>query len=549
MSVRPPLGLHTEIETAAGDTYRWDGNARDPGNRPQGISCGSKLGEGYGASSVTLARQGTRTYPDVDEFSTIRHVGEDGQIAYEGRIAATPRTPRKIDVQAVGWMSHARDTPIPALLIVDRDMGAWTGASRARSAAVIASNLTQPDAPRNMSDSGSAAGLLIQHADSWASPIKPLAEAWYDAGPYVPGNKIGRVYYSFANVGNASLVDTNWELRERLTNVDDASVIRQDSGDIWNGTMTSAMSDVLGGSRYAFISFFYTATPGGASSFQYSVHASKLAVWGEHGLNLYGNAEPYGAHASDIIRYVAQLYCPLLDVSGIEGSSAIVDQFRFKEQTFAYDVFTKANAYDRYNIAVWDDRRLTYTPMPSESDDPTWIVRTEDGNGLEPNWTGPSTEASANGVLVRFQNVLTGQEDVVSPDTDASLADTRDTIAANRAGIKRWEAIQLPDPNSPTGAAEIGRAVLAEFNRPRKPGEIKVRGHIRDAAGAWHQGWRPKAGETVLLADDSDAEPQTIWDQTWDQASKTLTLHVDAPAASSDTILADLLTLGKRRVA
>src|ERR687890_778901 len=211
-------------------------------------------------------------------------------------------------------------------------------------------------------------------------------------------------------------------------------------------------------------------------------------------MNLYGSAEPFGAHASDIIRYVSGLYCPLLDVGGVTNSPSIIDQFRFKDRTDAYEVFTKANAYDRYNLAVWDNRRLTYAPMPSETDDPTWVVRSSDGNGLDPNWTGPSTAASANGVLVTFQNILTGQEDYVSPDTNTALADTRDSIAANRAGIRRWESIQLPDPNTPAGATAIGAAVLAEDSR-------------------------------------------------------TLTLHVDGPAATSDSILSDLLTDRQRRIA
>jgi hypothetical protein len=547
--MKPPLGLHTEIETAAGDTYRWDGNARNPADRPQAVTCGSKLGEGYSQSTVTLARKGALSYPDIDEFATIRHIGLDGQIAYEGRIAATPRSGRKIEVQAVGWMSHARDTPIPALLIVDRDMNNWAGASRTRNIALTASNITSAEPPRPMSDSANAAGLLLAHASEWASPIRPDTEAWYDAGPFVDGNKIARLYYDMAAAGNTSTANANWDLQIRTTNTDDASVIVASSGDIWASVpIAQAMSDIIG-SRYAFVSFVYTVSPGGAPAYDYSVHARKLAVWGNHGLNLYGTTEPYGARASDIIRYVAGLYAPLLDTSGIADSPSIIDQFRFKEQTYAYDVFTKANAYDRYNIAVWDDRILTYTAMPAATDDPTWVVRASDGNGYEPNWTGPSTAATANGVMVRFQNVLTGQEDVVSPDTDATLADTRDTIAANRAGIPRWEAIQLPDPNTPTGAAEIGRAILAEFNRPRHPGDITVRGHIRDLAGNWHQGWRVKAGDTVLLEDDPDATPLTIWDAPWTQDTKTLTMHVDGAAATSDGILGDLLTLRDRRVA
>lgn len=540
---KPPLALHTEIETADGDRYRWDGEARDPGKRPQSISCGSKIGEGYGASSVTLARQGARTYPDIDEFSTVRHIGVDGEIAYEGRIAATPRSSRKIEVQAVGWMSHARDTPIPSLLIIDRDLSNWGSASVSYKTSLATASYQVQDATPLPDATGGSHTLQLAYEGAWAATVLPACDARYDAGP---GQKIGRIYL-YWGMGGGVTATAPFAHRLYVADVDDNSAGTA-IGD--NTTLPSlgTLFTLATPRRFAHAEFRYDAGGAGTQGFRYIVNIKQLTAYGDHGLPLQG-AAPAGVLASDIIRYVAGLYCPLLDTGGVRPSPSIIDQFLFKEQTYAFDVFTKANAYDRYNIAVWNDRKLTYEPMPSETADPTWIVRSSDGNGLDPNWTGPSTAASANGILVRFQNVLTGSADYVSPDTNAALADARDTIAANRAGIKRWEAIQLPDPNSPNGAAEIGRAVLAEFNRPRKPGDITIRGHIRDAAGSWRQGWRVKAGETVLLADDPDAIPQTIWEPGWTQDTKTLVMHVDAPAATADSILADILTTRSTRTA
>jgi hypothetical protein len=536
---KPPLGLHTEIQTAAGDMYRWDGNARDPGNRPQAITSGSKIGEGYGASSVTLARQGTRTYPDVDEFSTIRHIGMDGQIAYEGRIAASPRSARKVEIQAVGWMSHAHDTPFPSLLIIDRDLSHWGPQSTARRVALlvaVGSVLNTFDPVVNPDDAGSQV-LRTAVNGPWGYAD---AEALYKAPP---GQRIAKLYYDYV-ARNHTPTGANWGVNIEASDNDDMSS-SSGSGDIGAASALGYFTPTTA-KRFIHLRHDYNTTY--ASTDQYWIDWRKLTVYGDHGLTLRG-ADPGGVLASDVIRYVAGLWCPLLDTSGIQTSPSIIDNFAITDKTDAYEVFLKANAYDRYNIAVWENRLLTYSPMPSETADPTWIVRSADGNGFDPNWTGPSTAASANGVLVRFQNVLTGNADYVSPDTDATLADTRDTIAANRAGIPRWEAIQLPDPNSPNGAAEIGRAVLAEFNRPRHPGDITVRGHIRDAAGNWHQGWLPKAGETVLLEDDPDAIPQTIWDAQWNQDTKTLVMHVDGAAATSDSILGDLLTTRATRTA
>lgn len=540
---KPPLALHTEIETADGDRYRWDGEARDPGKRPQSIYCGSKIGEGYGASSVTLARQGARTYPDIDEFSTVRHIGVDGEIAYEGRIAATPRSSRKIEVQAVGWMSHTRDTPIPSLLIIDRDLSNWGPVSVSYKTTYAASNYQVQD-PTSLPDAtGGNHTLQLAFEGSWASPILPACIARYDAGP---GQKIGGIYI-YWGMGGSVANTAPWQHALFASDADDSTGLTT-LGDRTTLPSVGQLITLAASRRFAIAEFRYDSTGTGTQGFRYIVNIKQLAVYGDHDLTLRG-AAPAGVLASDVIRYVAGLYAPLLDTSGVQPSPSIIDQFRFSDRTDAYAVFEKANAYDRWNIGVWDNRVLTYSPMPSETADPTWIVRSSDGNGLDPNWTGPSTAASANGVLVRFQNVLTGAADYVSPATNPLLADTRDAIAANRAGIKRWEAIQLPDPNSPNGAAEIGRAVLAEFNRPRKPGDITIRGHIRDAAGNWHQGWKVKAGETVLLADDPDAIPQTIWEPAWTQDTKTLVMHVDAPAATADSILADLLTTRSTRTA
>lgn len=532
----PPLGLSVNLTDANGVVTRLGPEDTNPEDVPTGITWRTAR-DGFGDASMTLSRRIDRDYIDTSLLDEVEIVGADGTTAYEGRIGAAPRSfdgSHSVSLQCAGWISHARDRQFTEIY-VDRDLSQWGPPSRARQIALITGNLTQADGPTTLIDPGGTPGLLLAHASSWASPIRPLNEAWYDAGP---GNLIGRYYYDFANVGQASTADANWAVQERTTNVDDASVIVQDSGDVWASVPTaSAISDTTG-SRYAFISFFYTATPGGAAAYQYSVHARKLAVWGNHGLNLYGTAEPYGVRASDVIRNVAGRFCPKLNTSGVQDTDFPIPHLTFRDLTYPYDAFLEVNKYHLWDFAVWEDKTLYYQPI--DLTDYDWEIRLDDRDyPATVSLQGDSVQDLANGVTVQYQDVTTGQTNILLPTAHTELQDPAVDNPFTMHGYASWKPYQVTVPTTQEAALQLGRAALAEFNQSQAPGSITIGPHVRDRAGHPQPAWKVRAGQRIAITSSTSLSDRArvISESSYDHDSRRVTLSLDGGVKRLDAVV------------
>lgn len=537
MAARPDLALHAEILTADGlAEYRWDANEPDAANRPQNIQFGSTLMNGFANGACALSRNINHAYADLGVFDTLRFVGLNGRVAYEGRGSRFPReanTVHRINAEAVGWMTHAKDTPI-LFLGVDQNMQSWGQMTAARQEALQTGGYAPKGPGTVMWDK-----TLSQSFDgTWVAGELPICEAWFDAGP---GQSIGAIYYSSApgaNVGDAN-PDFVWSANTAEDTL--ATVALVGTGSLSGAPANSGTLTITdAGKRYGVVQFYHTA-PGGAADTQWNVDWTTLQVIGAHGIPLQG-AGPYGLLGSDLIAYLASIAAPLLDTSRIEPTQHPIDQFAFRDLTTPYDMWLVANQYERRNLAVWEGRQLFYDPLPDVSALQTadWVLRSDHNNNLRRGYDGPTADGQANGAIVRYQNIATGQAEMIDPTTNPELAVTDTRIAANRAGLRMWQPIQLPNPNTPAGAAKIGAAALAEFNRQRTPGRFAVTGHLQDAAGNWHQGWVPRAGETIMLAEDDDDPIRVVYEASWNHDSRELTINADAGSRTIDAILADM---------
>jgi hypothetical protein len=63
-------------------------------------------------------------------------------------------------------------------------------------------------------------------------------------------------------------------------------------------------------------------------------------------------------------------------------------------------------------------------------------------------------------------------------------------------------------------------------------------GHVKDAAGNWHQGWKPRAGQTVLLEEDEDDPIRVLYEASW--SGRECTINADAASKTIDAIIADM---------
>lgn len=538
----PPLALSVNLTDASGAVTRLGSEDTNPEDVPTNISFRTAR-DGFADASMTLNRRIDRDYIDVNLLDEIELVGADGTTAYEGRIGAAPRSfdgQHSVSLQFAGWIAHARDRQFSEIY-VDRDMSQWREPGRGRIVNIVASNFEQPGAPTLLFDATSSLqAIVVRHEDVWTAPYLPLAETWYDAGT---NNRIGRVYYDIVNVGAASTANVNWDLIVRTSSDDIFSAIPVSSGDIWASVpLASSISDTTGLSRYAVISFFYNATPGGGAGNVLSVHVRNLSVYGNHGLTLRGT-EPAGVYASDVIANVAQRFCPKLNTGGVQATTFPIPHLVFRELTHPYDAFLEVNKYHLWDFGVWENKTLFYKPI--DLTDYDWEIRLDDHDyPANVSLQGDSTQDLANGVTVQYTDVLTGQQNVLLPTSFTDLTDPDVENPFTKHGYQGWKNYQVSVPTTQEAALQLGRAALAEFNQPMAPGSITIGPHIRDRAGHPQQAWKVRAGDRVAITSSTSLSdrPRMISETSYDHDAKRVTMSLEGGVKRLDAVV-DRLTV------
>jgi hypothetical protein len=521
---RIPLDLVWEIEAPDGVRHRWDAN-QPAGSRLRNARFGSKLGEGFSDGGGSLARRIDLDYPDLNLGQRVTATGADGTIAYEGYVAAMPRDlsdTHSIGVTFTGWMAHAKHRKFSEIY-VDRSLD-WGPASRARKALMLSGNQNPVDPEQTSDPTDSTAGITTHVDGAWASPYVPVAEAWWDAGP---GNLIGKIAYQWKRQGTTINTADAWTWLVAVSD-DDKLTTTLNTGNLKAaGPSALSLFEPATAYRYGRLLLFLSTTPAGADGARYAVDWYKLAVYGNHGLTLHTGepSEPAGVYGSDVIRDIVGRFCPELDASGVEDSDYVIQHLSFRDRVFPYDAFLEINKYHLRHLGVWENRRLDWRPY--DLSDYDWEIRTDDpGTTFSP--AGPTTSDLFNGIVVAYTNVLTGIRHVLTPDDHDELTDTSTSNPWNQLGIEVWDEIELSSPTVHEQALQLGRAALAEKNRPKTPGTITVRGYIRDRAGIEQPAWKPRAGEVICITNFNEIN-RLIAEADYDDETKTLQIAVDFP--------------------
>jgi hypothetical protein len=531
----PPVALSVNLVDASGAVTRLGSEDTNPEDVPKGISFRTGR-DGFGDANLTLSRRIDRDFIDVSLLDEVEFVGADGSTAYEGRIGAVPRSfdgAHSVTLTCAGWIAHMKDRQFTEIY-VDRDISQWQPPARRRQVALFAATTTQADGPQVMADAAGTPGLLLRHPDTWASPIRPCNEAWYDAGP---SNQIDRIYYDVVNVGSASTADANWAFQVRMTNTDDGSSIIADTTDIWTSVPVVGPLTSTTAARYGFFTFLYAATPGGANSFQYSVHIRHPAVWGDHGLNIYGT-EPAGCRASDVMTNIVSRFCPKLNTTGVQTTDFPIPHLVFRDLTYPYDALLEINKYHLWDFAVWENKTLYYQPV--DLTDYDWEIRLDDHDfPASVSLQGDSTQDLASGVTVQYQDVTTGQTNVLFPTDFPELNDPDVENPFTKHGYVSWRPYQVSVPTTQEAALQLGRAALAEFNQPQAPGSITIGPHVRDRAGHPQQAWKVRAGQRVAITSSTSLSdrPRMISETTYDHDSGKVTISLDGGVKRLDAVV------------
>jgi hypothetical protein len=526
---RPPLELQVELVNPDLSTVRWDKDAPQAKDRPTGITIRTQRYTGFADAQLALNRRIDIDYPDLGLLDGINLIGHDGSVAYEGRIGTMPRSLQsgpQVGIQAQGWMSHAKDEPFTEVY-VDRDLGKWGPVSRARRVIILGASSSITD-PVQLADEVGEPVVELAFGETWVSPYEPISEALWAPQP---GITIGAIYYKLIAATNLTLSEeATWAVRVRLAADDQLSSYSE-------ARLTALTSGYLEGSGKAgSLQVRALTTPGGTAGKTSSAHFGPLAVYGNHGLTRQGT-DPGGFFVSDIMKNIAARWAPKLDTSEVQATDFPVPHLSLTSETLPYDAWQTLNGYHRWEMGVYENRRLFYRPI--DLGDWDWEVRLSDP-GTKVSLQGDDASKLCNGVIVRYRDLSTGYDTRLTPESHAELQDPSPNNQATLNGLRLYTTLTLSEPTTEGAALQMGRAYLAEFNQAPAPGSITVTGHIRDRAGHWQQGWKVRASDRLIISDLPNDSVRVVGETEWNHDSKTLTIAVDSSFKRLDAVLARL---------
>ncbi len=525
---RPNTDLTVIVTDANGVTTTLDSNASNPADRPQGIGFGTQLGHGFNTGGYVLTRRIDRDNIDHGLLHDARFVGANGETAYEGFVAAMPRSMdsdgHTLSVGLAGYMATAALKTF-TMIFVDRDLRSWGPVATNRRIDLLA-GFGQVGDPAVAPDQTGRSTVRTGFSGAWTSSDPPIAEASYDAGP---NNAIGLLTADWTRGPNVSTAATTvvWDV---LLATDDRVVSYEASANLKaTGPGSVSLTATSLGRRFAALQYYYGAEANAAGAgIEYAIEWSNVAVYGDHGLTLLGSAAPYGVAASDVIRWLIANHCPQLNADGVQTTTYPIGQLAFRERTKPFDAMLKVNSFHLWNLAVWEGRTVHYGP--SDPDEWDWEIR-HDEVGNQIGLQGDEYTQLRNGIVVQFTNSLTGRVEELLPEDHAEL---RDESLDNPYNVHGWpgygDPLVVPFPCTEGDALELGRLQLLEDNTPRAPGSFTVAHHIRDRAGNLQAAWRVRAGDRIRLTSSVAIpdRPRLIHETQYNHDSRTVTISVDS---------------------
>lgn len=524
---KPPLALDVEVETPDG-YFSQATNSRDPGKRPRGISFATQRGDGFATGGVQLSRKILKDYPDIQLLDTWRFIGRNGDVAYEGRLHSNPRTTdpqEQIDCNLVGWMTYLKSKEISPL-IVHRGTEGWGNASLQRRVNGFLSGWSDTDSTQEVvPNDGGKPGLRFAFQQFTAAAAEQ-AEMWFYGG----GEDIAEMWYDFQAPGfDSDFYD------EAVLCVDDVA-----SGAVYGTNHKAAsasnqsVATTAAGKKFAYFVSVY----GGAAVGSYPQNVRywrEPVVVGRHGLTKRNQSGlEFSYYLTDIMRYIVETYYPKLQWAGEENTFPISHASWHNQSKYGYDILAELNQFALWELEVFEDRKLYF--HGADLTNYNWQISTEE-KGVTALYEGDSLETFANGVRVTFED-FSGIKRTITPAEYTELRDENENNPANRQGEDLWTSATISKRCTLAEALQYGRAYLAEFNRPKRPGSFLVTGYILDSAGHWQQGWKPRCGESILVTSHLSDEPRLITATNWDDETKLLRITVDHPDQLLDAVVA-----------
>jgi hypothetical protein len=520
--------LAASLTLADGRVVRFGGDEAEAENVPYDISFDTQIPGGFGSASITLPRPATLYADDARLFSDVKIYGPLGT-AYEGYVVGVPQVgAEEIRLELSGWSTTLDRVQTFREIFVDRDLSRWEGQSLDRQVALETAG-SKPDGPEVAWDTNSPA--LVLAADG--GTVNPFVEAWYDAGP---GILVFAIYYDMTSVSTSSYVG-----RFGVSS-DDVRTATTQTADLLTGTNSSAAGTFTPATkrRYAYVSFSLTGTVGSTIT---NMKVKNLAVYGDHGLTLRGS-DPKGVLGSDVVRY-AIVQSPLnTTVDSVEASTLVIPHLVFAEDTTLTEVIEQVTSLGGATTlppdwGAYEDRTFFWRTPGTYGR--TWSVRKD--QVATPTSQGPDADIRTAGVKVTYTDPAGTAKSVGPPGSNADFetSDLLDIDPENPAkripGAFATESVGI---TSQAGAVNIGKIILGQRNRLRWRGNVEIQGEATDANGNRYPVSQVRAGDQIVIEDDSDTRPRPINSTSYSHDELSLTASIGARPDSLEALLGRL---------
>lgn len=323
--------------------------------------------------------------------------------------------------------------------------------------------------------------------------------------------------------------------------------VNADGGTVWMNTATGSVTGTVSltsGMPASYVDHLIRCTSAatGVDGSERWCQIDTVTVWGTSG----------SARPSDVIVDTLTAVCTDVssDYSNVASSSVALPHLAIHDYVTVAQIIDMANKYDRWDFAVWGDRKAYYNTRDTTVSWYGWLSM-----GLTYN-VAPSGMDLADEVYVTYDS---------SAETDFALMHEVVTCssaspALDAAGIGAQAVVETPFTNS-TAASAAGVAFLSEYGGDERPtGTITCSsGQVLDANLSPARPWMMKAGQNIQIPDlvaPDDFLSTTFDAQTtgriamteWDDDSQTMTLTLDASYFTFDAMMERLADQKKPNV-
>jgi len=547
---RMPLRLNGEVQVFNGPYARWAGDARDPNNLPNGLSFSTTMPGGFESASVSLPRDMRRFFADIGEFDTVRWKGVGGDIAWEGRIQASPRQSgdqSSVNVELVGWQSHLDDNTSAREIYIDSSFANWTAITSSLKAADYIAGADADDGSTVSDPTTGLPALSVGFSGPWVRTHE--CKMMYDA----KGIPLSSLYYAWMRPADptgttASAIDpadNNWNWYVYLAHDPNQTAYQIVTTLRAAGPGSGVFTPTDPAHTVAYVLLSYQGG-GGIEAVNYALNWTFLGVVGRSGIPIagaLGQSGGIGVLASDVVANALARWAPLLDFSigptgTIQPTTFVIPQAAYFDPTTVSEMIKDVSKYDLLDWAVWEGPMYYMNGWGQRGRN--WVSRVREAQLAD---TGPQVDRIYNGVIITYADEVGTSRSVGPPGantqyTDASLYDPDPANPATAAGITRYTPPLNVNTSELQGAISIGARYLEELKSSNTAGQANLIGYVEDATtGVSWPSWMVRAGDWITFLDASDTSARRIVKTQYDDASKANSISLDSPPDDIQALL------------